>query len=99
MFGHHSGEMGVFRKKSDSGMNGVGVGDGGRRQDGRNIEITSPRRGGADADAFVGQAHMHGVGVGGGMDGYGTDAHFPAGAVNAQSDFTAVGDEDFFKHP
>jgi hypothetical protein len=42
---------------------------------------------------------MHGVGVSGGMDGYGTDAHFPAGAVNAQSDFTAVGDEDFFKHP
>ena len=37
---------------------------------------------------------MHGVGVGGGMHGDGGDAQFAAGALDAQRDFAAVGDED-----
>ena len=42
---------------------------------------------------------MHGVGVGGGMDGDGADAHLAAGAVDAERDLAAVGDQDFFEHP
>ncbi len=48
--------------------------------------------GGADANGFVGHADMHGVRVGGRMDGNRFNPHFPARAVNAQSDFTAVCD-------
>jgi hypothetical protein len=38
---------------------------------------------------------MHGFGVGGGVHGDGGDAEFLAGALDAQRDFAAVGDEDF----
>ena len=41
---------------------------------------------------------MHGVGIGGGMDRHGGDAHLLAGAVDAKRDFAAIGDEDFFEH-
>jgi len=45
----------------------------------------------ADADGFVSQTDMHRVGVGFGMHGNCPDAHFPAGSVDSQSDFAAVG--------
>jgi len=32
------------------------------------------------------------------MDHHGGDAHFLAGADDAKRDFTAIGDQDFFKH-
>ena len=41
---------------------------------------------------------MHGVGVGGGMHRDGLDAHLLAGAVDAQRDLAAIGDEDFIEH-
>src|ERR1700744_3092633 len=41
---------------------------------------------------------MHGVGVGGGMDRDGGDSHLLAGAVDAERDLAAIGDEDFLEH-
>jgi len=41
---------------------------------------------------------VHGVGVGFGMHRHGADAHFAAGAMNAQGDLSAVGNQYFFKH-
>ncbi|AMO98662.1 hypothetical protein CAter10_0809 [Collimonas arenae] len=32
------------------------------------------------------------------MDHHGFDAHFTAGALNAQGNFAAIGNKDFFKH-
>ena len=32
------------------------------------------------------------------MDDHGLDAHFAAGALDAQRDFAAIGNEDFFEH-
>ena len=40
---------------------------------------------------------MHRIGVGGGMDSDGADAHLAAGAMNAQRDLAAIGDEHLFK--
>jgi hypothetical protein len=37
---------------------------------------------------------VHGVGVGGGMHRDRLDAHFVAGAVDAQRDLAAIGDQD-----
>ena len=41
---------------------------------------------------------MHGVGVGGRMHRDGGDAHLLAGAMDAQRDLAAIGDEDFLEH-
>ena len=79
-------------------MNGVGAGDFRRSDDGGDVQVGFRRRRGTDADALVGQTHMHGVGVGGRMYGDGGDAHFLARAIDAQRDFPAIGDEDFVKH-
>ena len=38
------------------------------------------------------------VAIRGGMRGHGADAQFPAGAQDAQGNFPAVGDDDFFEH-
>jgi len=43
--------------------------------------------------ALVGEAHVHGVGIGGGVHRHRLDAQFVAGAVDAQRDLAAVGDE------
>ncbi len=97
VFGDHLGEIGVFRQEAVTGMDGVGPGNGGGRQHGldRQVAVLGRRR--ADAHAFVGEAYVHGVGVGGGMDGDRGNAHFAAGAQDAQRDFPPVGDQDLFK--
>ena len=95
---HHFGERGVFGEEPVAGMDGVRPGDGGGRQDRRHVEIGVARRRRADAHAFVGQADMHGLGIGGGMHGDRRDAHFAAGALDPQRDFAAIGDQDFVEH-
>ena len=94
----HGRELRILGQEPDAGMNGVGAGDGGCRNDRRHVEIGIARRRRADADGFVGEPHMHGIGIGRRMHGHGADTHLAAGAVDAQRDFAAIGDEDFFKH-
>ena len=95
---YHLGKIGIFRHEADAGVDGVGAGDAGRRQDGGYVQITVLGRRRPDADALVRQAHMHGIGIGGRMNGDGGNTHFPAGAVDAEGDFPAIGDQDFFEH-
>ena len=59
---------------------------------GGDVQVTLRRGGGADADGFVGQLDMEAVAIGFGVDGDGGDAHFAAGAQDAQGDFAPVGD-------
>ena len=94
----HLGEVGVLGQEAVAGMDGVGAGDRRGRQDRDLVEVALARRRRADADALVGQAHMHGVGVGGGMHRDGADAHLAAGAMDAQRDLAAVGDQDLVEH-
>src|SRR6185312_17274465 len=79
-------------------MDRIGAGDLRGGEDRRDVEIALARRRRADADAFIGEPHMHGVVVGGRMYGDRADAHLPAGAVNAERDLAAIGDEHFLKH-
>ncbi len=94
---HHLGEAGVLRQEAVAGMDRVGAGDGGGRQDGRDVEVAVLGRRRADADALVGQAHMHRLGIGGGVHGDGRDAQLAAGALDAQRDLAAVGDQDLLE--
>jgi hypothetical protein len=79
-------------------MDGIGAGDGGGGNDRRHVQIRITRWRWADADTFICQAHMHRIGIRGGMYGNGSDTHFAAGAMDAKRDFAAIGNQDFFKH-
>ena len=79
-------------------MDGVDAGDGRGREDRRDVEVAVARRRRADADRLVGQPHMHGVAVGRRMDRHRLDAHLAAGAMDAERDLAAVGDQDLVEH-
>ncbi len=92
------GKVGILGQEAIARMDGLGVGDFGCGDDGRDVQITFCRGGRSDADRFVGQLDVLGFAVGFGVNHNGFDAQFAAGALDTQSDFTAVGDQDFFKH-
>jgi hypothetical protein len=88
-------EIGVFGQKPIAGVDRLCACDLAGGDDGWDRQIAVGASGRADADAFIGHAHMHGIGIGGGMHGDRLNAHFAAGADHAQRDLPAVGDEDF----
>ena len=98
VLGEDFGKARVLRQEAVAGMHGVGAGDLAGRENGGDVEIAVFGRRRADAHALVGKAHMHGVGVGGGMHRHRRDAELLAGAQHAQRDLAAVGDEDFIEH-
>ena len=90
------GEARILAEEAVAGVDRVGVRDLGRRDDVGDVEIGFGRARRADADRLVGQTHVHRVGVGGRMDRDRLDAHFVRGAVDAQRDLAAIGDQDLF---
>ena len=92
------GEAGVLGKKTIARMHGIGAGDLASRDEGRDVEIAiaSCRR--TDTDAFVGEAHVHGVRVSGRVYGNGRDTKLTAGALNAQRNLSSVGNQNFIEH-
>ena len=95
---HHLGEAGILAEEAIAGVDRLGAGDGGGGEDGSDIQVAVPRRRRADADALVGQAHMHGGGIGGGMHRHRADAHLLAGAMDAERDLAAIGDQHLLEH-
>src|SRR5215510_819659 len=79
-------------------MDRVGAGDLAGRHQRVDVEIAVSGGGRADADALVGEPHMHRVGIGGRMHGDRRDAQFLAGAQHAQCDLAAIGDQDLVEH-
>ena len=88
----------ILRQEAVARMHGLCAGDLAGGDDRRNVEVTVTRGRRPDANAFVGEAYMHGVGVRRRVDGDGLNAEFAAGAQDAQRDFTPVGDEDLVEH-
>ena len=76
-------------------MDGLGIGDLGRGDDRRHVEVTlrSWRR--TDADRLVGHADMLEVAIDRRMHGHGLDPEHVAGTQDTQRDFAAIGDDDF----
>ena len=98
VIGEDFGEAGVFRQEAVARMHGVGAGDLAGGEQRWHVQIAVFRRRRTDADALVGEAHMHRVGVGGGMHRDGGDAQFLAGAQNSQCDLAAIGYQDLVEH-
>ena len=98
LFGTAVGEVGIFRQKAVSGVDGFASGRFGDLKNGVFVEVAvfSWRR--SDTDRAGGQLHVKRVFVGSGIDGHGFDAHFSAGADHADRDFAAVGNEYSTEH-
>ena len=94
----HFREVGVLAQQPIAGMDRIHIGDFGRADHRRNVEVAvgQPRR--PNANRFVGKAHVQRVAVGLAINGDGLDAQFLAGANDAQGNLTAVRNQDFLKH-
>ena len=86
----------VFRQKAIAGVDGVSMADFRGGDNRRYVQIAVGCRWRSDANGFVGEAHMHGVGIRSRMHRNGLDPHFMRRTVNAKRDLAAVGDKDFF---
>jgi hypothetical protein len=98
MFLHDFGKARIFRQEAVTGVDGIGLGNLGGRNDRRDVQIGFGGRWRPDADGFIGQPHMHGIGIGSAVHGHGANTHFPASTVHAQRDFAPVGDQDLLEH-
>src|SRR5690554_2789366 len=92
------GEIGVLGQEAVARVDGLGVGDFGRRYQRRNVQIAQRGRGRADAHRLVGELDVLGLGVGLRMHGDGTDAELAAGTQDAESDLPPVGNENLLEH-
>jgi hypothetical protein len=92
------GEAGVLGEEAVAGMDGVGACDLAGRDQIRDVQIAVARWRRPDADALIGKAHMHGVGVGGRMNRDGLRCRVPCGAQDPQRDLAPVGDQDLVEH-
>ena len=92
------GEARVLRQEAVARMDGVGAGDLAGGEQARDVEIALGRRRRADAHALVGEAHVHGIGIGRGVHGDGGDADLLAGALDPERDLAAVGDQHLVEH-
>src|ERR1700677_1991769 len=92
------GEIGVFRKKSIAGMNGIHIRDFRGADHLRNVQVTLAAARRPDANCFVGKANVQGIAISFGIDGDGLDAEFPASRQNTKGDFAAIGDSKFSEH-
>src|SRR6516165_3901322 len=81
------GEVRVFAEETVAGMNGVDVGDLGRGDDSRYIEIAVRRARRPNANGLVGKADVERIAIGFAIDGDGADSEFAARVQDAQSDF------------
>ncbi len=86
-------KVGVLRKEPVAWVYGLCVGDFGRADDRRDIEIALVRRRGADAHRFVGEAHVLCLGVRLRMDDNRLDSELAASSLDAQGDLAAIGDQ------
>ena len=92
------GEVRIFRKKSVAGMDEVHALFLRQRDDARDVEIRADRAlARADEIGFIRLEAMDGEAVFLGVDGDGAQAEFRGGAKDADGDFAAVGDEQFFQ--
>ena len=94
----HLGKVGVFTQKTVTRVDRVGARDDSGGQDGRDVQVALTGRGRADANAFIGKAHVHRVNVGGRVHGDCRYSQLAAGALDAERDFAPVGDQDLLKH-
>ncbi len=95
---HPFGEIRVLAEEAVAGMDRLGIGDLGRGDDRRDVEVAFQGRGRPDAHRLVGHAHVLEVAVHGGMHRDRLDPEAVAGPQDAQRDLAAIGDDDLVQH-
>ena len=91
-------EIRVFREKAPAGVHRLGVGHLRCADDGGDVEVACARRRRPDAHRFIRELDVLGLAIGLRVHHHRLDAELAARALDAQSDFAAVGDQDFFEH-
>ena len=91
-------EVRVLREEPVAGVDGLGAGLQGDREDGVLVEVAVRRARPADAVGLVGEGDVQRLGIGRGVHGNGLDAHLLAGANHADRDLAAVRNEDLVEH-
>jgi hypothetical protein len=79
-------------------MDRVDIRDLSGGDDGGNVEIAIGWARWTDADGFVGKTHVKRIAIGFTINGYSTNSEFAARIQDAQSNFTAIGNQDLTKH-
>ncbi|MNS72903.1 hypothetical protein D3C72_1063270 [compost metagenome] len=92
------GEVGIFRQEAIAWVNRLRIRHFSGADDGGHVQVAQGRLCRADTNGFVGQLDVFRVLVGFGVDYNRFNAHFAAGALNTEGNFTTVGNQDFFKH-
>ena len=95
---HTLGKVCVFRQEAVAGVDGLCICDFCRRDDGRHVQIAQRRWCWANTYGLIGQLDVLGITVCLGVDHHGLDAHLAASALDAQGDFTPIGNQNFLKH-
>ncbi len=95
---HDLGEIGVLRQKPVAGMDGISPRHLGGADEGGDVVVALARGGWADAHLLVGETHMQGIRVGGGMNRHRTQAEVPAGADHPQGDLAPIRYENLLEH-
>ncbi len=79
-------------------MDGVGTADDGGGDNSGDVQVGFGGGRRTNTDCFVGEPDVEAVFIGFGVDGDGFDAHFAAGANDAECNFSAVGNQDLSEH-
>src|ERR1039458_520767 len=94
----HFREVGVFGKQAITRVDGVHVRDLGRADHRGNVEITLRQLRWADANRFIGEAHVQRIPVRLAVDRHRADVEFLACANDAQRNLAAVRNQNLLKH-
>ncbi len=89
---------GVLREEAIAGMDRLGAGRLGSRDDLADVEIGLRGLSGADRHGLVGHVDMQRVAVGVGIDGHGLDPEPPRGPDDAAGDLAPIGDQKLGEH-
>ncbi len=79
-------------------MDCISTGDFARGNDVDDVEVAVSGRWWADADAFVCEFDMHGLGICGGMHSHRLNSQLLAGTQNTKGNFASVCDQNLRKH-
>ena len=90
-------QVGVFRQEAVTGVQRIAAGLDRQVDQLARIQVTGQRIA-ADVIRLIGAFDMQRIAVRIRMDGHRANAHFRAGADNADSDFATVGNQDFLDH-
>ena len=92
------GELRVLAEEAIAGVDGLDVGDLGRRDDRGDVQVAVCGGCWADADRLISEAQVQAVFVGLAVNRDRLDAQVLAGAQDPERDLAAIGDQDALEH-